>query len=64
MTTGCPSGKVTYRRRRDALIALERIRAGRLRAGYTGNHGLPHHYYRCPACHHWHLTSQQRRTAA
>lgn len=57
----CPSGKVPFRRRRDALFALERIRNTCHRLHAT--HKRPTHYYRCSHCGSWHLTSQERRVS-
>lgn len=53
----CPTGKRVYRRRRDALLALERIHHARLHGAKDCHE---HHFYRCPMCDRFHLTSQAR----
>lgn len=51
--TSCPE-KIRYRDRIAALIALASTR----RADRDESRA-----YRCPICHGWHLTSQERRPA-
>ena len=57
---GCPSGKVRYRDRLDALLALSRIdRKDSPRRSKSEQRAYP-----CPRCKGWHLTSTDRRRAA
>lgn len=57
---GCPSGKVRYRDRLGALLALSKI-------GRKDSPRRPKsegRAYQCPRCKGWHLTSTDRRRAA
>lgn len=50
----CSSGKVAYKSRVGALLALSRIQYED-KPGHTEKKA-----YRCPTCHSWHLTSKVR----
>ncbi|KMM44867.1 hypothetical protein CWIS_13650 [Cellulomonas sp. A375-1] len=56
----CPSGKVRYRDRLDALLALSKIG----RKDSPRRPGSEQRAYPCPRCKGWHLTSTDRRRAA
>jgi hypothetical protein len=52
----CPSGKIRYRDRLGAMIALSQIDY-RSQKAKGRKERRP---YRCPQCAGWHLTSQKR----
>ena len=53
--TRCPTtGKVTYRTKRKAIVALDQMRAKQAR----GLHRLEADVYQCRFCDRWHLTKQ------
>jgi hypothetical protein len=48
----CPTGKVRYRDKTEALHGMSAIVQG------SGRDRLPTRTYECPMCAGWHLTSQ------
>lgn len=56
----CPTGKIRYRDRVAALMAL----ASTHRKDGSSRPKLERRAYRCPDCHGWHLTSKGRRAAS
>jgi hypothetical protein len=54
--TACPSGKVRYRDRVAALLAM----ASAHRSDGSRRAKIEKRAYPCPDCHGWHLTSRRR----
>ena len=52
----CPCGKIRYRDRLAAKLALARI----MRRDDASRPKSERRPYRCPACRGWHLTSEER----
>ncbi|WP_433337038.1 hypothetical protein [Spirillospora sp. CA-294931] len=57
--TRCPSGKVRFKDRIAATLALATIQ----RQGRPDRDKMEARAYRCPDCAGWHLTSSRTRTA-
>ena len=56
------TGKVSYRSRREAEVALElRNAEPNVKRAYTNREIA---VYKCPLCPRWHLTSQEQRGQA
>lgn len=59
--SGCPSGKLRYRDRVDALIALSRASEKASRYRHQHEKRRESRAYLCDRCKGWHLTSQPAR---
>lgn len=57
----CPTGKKTYRTARKARITLTALyQEGTLKQrALRQRDEVERHFYQCPRCGYWHLTSQQ-----
>lgn len=53
----CPSGKLGYKNRREALRVMNQVRAGR----HTSLGPLPRAVYKCDDCRRWHMTKSTTR---